>query len=500
MAHEKSDTVELADVPPVAYRHDSRSARARLWLPIVAVLGIGLYWAAEYLARGDVRYTPGPLANVHASWDNDCAACHTGALPLGGNNWAAAATGWIQSDDQCKTCHPGPAHHESKERAAEVPRCATCHREHHGRQTPLTRMPDALCTSCHGDLSGHVATTTEIKDVLGFSGDRHPAFRERKDPGTIEFNHQLHLSPGLSKAPNPAKPFALIDITREYRERFRKRQDQPDTEAVQLDCASCHRGDGREPAADAKLLAGLPQNAVLPARSAGAYMQPILFERHCQGCHPLTIDPAVDGKRQAGFPAVRHRLQPKELKEVLRGYYTASFFDGGLKVNPAFLKIPLPGKNPLREEEKRTADDLIAKHVNADERLLFGASTCQKCHASLSRDTRDIPSAAIPQVWFEKAKFDHAAHRAVDCLQCHAGAAKSQVNKDVLLPDLGICQQCHAERQRRGDQVVGGARFDCVECHRYHNGEHPLQGIGASARQPAPGGKIGIAKFLSPGP
>jgi hypothetical protein len=275
-----------------------------------------------------------------------------------------------------------------------------------------------------------------------------------------------------------------------------KSKDQLDTAAVQLDCASCHRGDGRDPEPDGKMFTGLPQNAVLPARSDGAGMQPILFERHCQGCHPLTINRTVEEKPGSGVAAVRHRLQPKELKAVLRGYYTERFFVGGLKYSPAFLKMPLPGKNPLRDEEKRTAEDLIAKHVKADERILFGASTCQKCHASLSHDQGSIPAAAIPQVWFERAKFDHAAHRAVDCLQCHQGAKESQVNADVLLPAVGTCQQCHAPAQR----LSGGARFDCVECHRYHNGEHPLQGIGASARQPAISGKIGIAKFLAPEP
>jgi hypothetical protein len=209
----------------------------------------------------------------------------------------------------------------------------------------------------------------------------------------------------------------------------------------------------------------------------------------------LTINRTVEEKPASGVAAIRHRMQPAELHETLRGYYTERFFEGGLKVSPAFLKIPLPGKNPLRDEEKRTAEELIAKHVKADERILFGASTCQKCHASLSDDKSSIPAGAIPQVWFERAKFDHTAHRAVDCLQCHTGATESRVNTDVLLPDVGTCQQCHAAPLRRGDKVVGGARLDCVECHRYHNGEHALQGIGA-ARQPALSGRVGIERFL----
>ena len=47
---------------------------------------------------------------------------------------------------------------------------------------------------------------------------------------------------------------------------------------------------------------------------------------------------------------------------------------------------------------------------------------------------------------------------------------------DMLLPGIANCSNCHNPgRDSR-------ARSDCVECHRYHNGDSPLAGKGSPAR------------------
>lgn len=510
MAHEKNEPatkvgVPLGEVSQTAYRGSDRIANARAWLPFAAVLAVMGAWAAQYFGHGALRYTPGPLANVHATWDDQCAVCHQSSAPLSGNNWAAALTGHTHAaDDQCTTCHPGPSHHRHA-KPHDVPGCATCHREHHGRQAALVRVADAFCRTCHRDLPNHRIKAGDgdaVHDVVtAFNVREHPDFwddREKKDPGTVAFNHKRHLSRGLSLA-NDAAAFTLAQIPQAFRDQYR-RPDQADAAAVQLDCMSCHTGDARDARINGQPLAGLPQNAVVPVRRDGAYMQPILYERHCQGCHPLTIKRTLKSGVLAGDVTVRHRMQPAELKEVLRGYYTELFLKGSLEVSPAILKIPLPGKDPAADAARRTAEAMIAQHVEEDTRILLSANTCQKCHPSLARDRERIPPADIPQVWFGRAKFDHAAHRAVACVECHGEAQESQVHTDVLLPAIGTCVKCHAPPSRRGDQVSGGARFDCVECHRYHNGDHPLQGTGAAARQPANRKKLDIERFLSPNP
>ena len=95
-----------------------------------------------------------------------------------------------------------------------------------------------------------------------------------------------------------------------------------------------------------------------------------------------------------------------------------------------------------------------------------------------------IEPSNIPDVWFRQARFDHAAHRAMNCAECHAKASVSVVHTDVLLPGIDNCLQCHAPRSGSGAAAKGGVRFACVECHSYHHGDGPLQGLGAGARNP----------------
>jgi hypothetical protein len=89
-----------------------------------------------------------------------------------------------------------------------------------------------------------------------------------------------------------------------------------------------------------------------------------------------------------------------------------------------------------------------------------------------------IEPVNVTQVWFPRAVFDHSAHRALECAACHADARTSQKSSDVLLPGIKTCVQCHSPASGRS----GGAGDSCTECHRYHNGDHPLQGMGASSR------------------
>jgi len=66
-------------------------------------------------------------------------------------------------------------------------------------------------------------------------------------------------------------------------------------------------------------------------------------------------------------------------------------------------------------------------------------------------------------------------------------------------PRIDNCVQCHAPQSVKAGVVHGGARADCVECHRYHNGEHALQGIGAAARGVPEAQRLDLRQFLSGG-
>ena len=66
---------------------------------------------------------------------------------------------------------------------------------------------------------------------------------------------------------------------------------------------------------------------------------------------------------------------------------------------------------------------------------------------------------------------------------------------DLLIPDMSKCVACHAPAG--AVPVPGGASTACTECHRYHNDDHPEQGLGAKARR----GEIEqtLKQFLSGG-
>jgi Outer membrane cytochrome MtrC/MtrF-like, domains II/IV/Class III cytochrome C family len=505
MAHNENPSEQLADVPPAAHRRRDRIARAQRWMPIVALSAAAVVWAGEWLWHRDARYSPGPLTFVHATWDDRCVACHVSAQPLNANNWTNSILNQSHvADAQCQNCHAGPRHH-AIERAESMPGCTSCHREHQGRAADLKRVANGQCVNCHRDLTHNIqdGATTKIPNVTGFNDGSHPEFSyvggDVKDPRRIAFNHKLHLAEGLRNMANTTVPFTLADIPKEARESYRK-SDQSDKAPVKLECASCHRTDN-----EAAPLAGLPRNAVQPARAAGAYILPIVFEQHCQACHPLSFpsEPlAAPAKPGAESPAVRHRLQPEEMRGWLRGYFTKRL----LKDQLSLLDLParpLPGKNPQRDAAAQKLDKALGDNIAAAERILLGPGTCGKCHPGLRLELgakQRVEPVNIPTIWFQHARFDHASHRAVSCQTCHTGVEGSEKLGRPRLPGIAICATCHAPAGRAADGPLGGARHDCVECHRYHDGDHPLHGRGASSRQPASDAKLSLQQFLSGAP
>jgi hypothetical protein len=485
--HEEHDLEQLAEVPETAYRRRDWIARAQFLLPVGALLGVILFWGVDYGVEHRERYTPAPLARVHATWDQNCTVCHVSSHPLGGNNWAGVLLEQTHvADTHCAQCHAGPVHHANEKRA-DVPGCTTCHREHHGRHADLVHVQNDRCVNCHRDLPEHLdGAKTSYANVTDFAAD-HPEFRilrdKAKDPGRIEFNHRLHMMPGLREQANSSVPFTLADIPPAERGRYRS-QGERDAAPIQLECASCHRGDASD-----------------TPRAGGAYMLPVSYDNDCKACHPLEI---------AGKPGkltIRHGLQPAEIHEFLLGHFTEELLQG----KPADFDRPLrplPGKLPMSDAEKQTARKLIEAKVSEAEKVLFSAVTCQRCHASLHLHLgaqQSVATPNVPKLWYQNAIFDHTAHRAVSCRDCHASAYPldaegapnldaSRRSSDVLLPGIATCRHCHAPARGSNGARVGGARFDCVECHRYHGGDAPLHGKGATIRH---GQRLNLHQFLT---
>lgn len=107
----------------------------------------------------------------------------------------------------------------------------------------------------------------------------------------------------------------------------------------------------------------------------------------------------------------------------------------------------------------------VSQQLTGADKKLFGTKEdgCEKCHV-LNRvagsAVPEVLTPAIPARWLPHSKFDHAPHRPVACVECHK-AAVSTDTKDVLLPTMSTCRDCHRSTR--------GARTGCVECHRYHD-------------------------------
>jgi hypothetical protein len=228
---------------------------------------------------------------------------------------------------------------------------------------------------------------------------------------------------------------------------------------VQLECGSCHQPAAKGPGVN---LADQPYGPGVAKRLDGAYMQPITYTNQCRACHPITD--------HLNNP-LPHGLQPSELQKEL----TRALANSRTKVaaSPGEKRRVVPG-NPLSAEQARneTAEDQMRK---AQRFLYLGRANCGECHYYEGPKDRVVPDKIIPPqlptVWFQHALFNHKAHtdKKIDCRECHATAYTSKDHRDILVPGIENCKQCHAEGGKTTDGKT--PRFDCTECHRYHHGD-----------------------------
>ncbi len=344
-------------------------------------------------------------------------------------------------------------------------------------------MNDRACTRCHEDIAQHspagqYTLPPDARRVTRFDAQTHPQFTPvAGNPKHLRFSHQRHLTPGLVSRPDGKDPMTLGRFQKDSAQRKRYGRGQTgDSSLVQLDCASCHQLDGIDFGADG--LAGLV-HATLPARPGSGYMLPIVYENQCQACHPLYKTPGL----------LQHRQTPDEIRAALQRKFAKCALDG----SPELLRTPVPPQSlpnarlPGSETIKKKIDN---KAETAEREIADGA--CGKCHEfkTSGQGLQPVVPPNVPQIWYLHAKFDHRAHRAMNCLECHAIVQYNDVKEaeskyDVQLPSLEVCLRCHSPASTSGSTITGGARFDCVECHRYHNGAALLAGSGAQAGDPA---------------
>src|SRR5439155_3495234 len=287
--------------------------------------------------EGRLRYSRGPVASAHATWEATCEACHAPFSPITGARWPSSlllrvGVGSQESDSRCENCHAGPAHHASQKKG-DTPSCGSCHHDHQGREASLVRLPDSDCTNCHVDLTRHMNGKTQYQvSITHFDRDHHPPFRSLKDSGKLKFNHSMHLAAGMEGA-----NWKLSDI-RDPEERDRYRRQQPagqrgDAALVQLTCSSCHVLDRADLSEKSAKFTGLPP------RAAGDLILPIVYENHCRACLALTFEP------RSPELTIPHRLQPRQVHDFLWGAYAAEELAKKDRDLPKAIGRPMPGTN-----------------------------------------------------------------------------------------------------------------------------------------------------------
>jgi hypothetical protein len=449
---------------------------------------------AVFLPRTSKLAQAGPVSPAHTQI-NDCAACHTEPLTtatrfLPWKNHVKAVP-----NSACAECHKDIGDHHPQA-VQSVQACAGCHREHQGQR--LAQVANAYCLECHNNLKSHHTKPDlcQFQDVTGYpSGHPDMALWRGSDPlfpnsqdqrSHLKFNHKIHVAEhGL---PTRGESKEALEARQRLRDKGAVLFDND--RFVRLDCTFCHAPD-----------------------SAGRYMQPVTYQRHCADCHPLWVrleekqfpqeEPDVpEGQRLIDLVRQFNRVpaphvRSSEVRNALAGRLIDLVRLKPLQPAPPpeARRGPLPFFDDpraqqrwelLRPDLKRAENVLfvLAEQRNL-ERGAFGdlgpegrRGECVHCHVETAESSQkrqrgeDVPpeyglsswrvrpdGSRSAEHWFSDARFDHRSHATVGCGRCHA-AATSEKSSDVLLPKMETCAQCH------NTQV--GVRNDCVGCHQYH--------------------------------
>ncbi|HEX4749697.1 MAG TPA: cytochrome c3 family protein [Bryobacteraceae bacterium] len=426
------NTKKLAQrIDPHYFKYPRGIAKLSLWGSI-ALTATGLLWLAGHSIAGTATpYTAGPIVSSHANFSKNCATCHVANASFGGK----------VSDQTCDACHNGPIHQVNQ--VLPAPACVSCHVEHRGI-IDLTRTNDRYCTTCHANLQSRDGIVKVSAHINSFTNG-HPNFEAlalgKIDPGTIKFNHAVHLKKDLRAGAN---------------------------DYVNLECSDCHRPNGSVQSWPYGRTVADVQLAPVPAphsrSSTKAYMAPVNYYEHCLNCHGLQFDERF----AEGVPHVK--------PELVHAFVVQKFTDY-IAHHPEELRTRTPDERISGRPSMpppRTASAWIAQHT-ADAEYLLWNKTCKQCHSISYNPGSSLPVIAKPQIttrWLMKGNFDHQAHLEVKCESCHSQTRSSRLTSDVLIPGVESCQKCHVPSEKAA--APGG----CYECHGYHDWtkEKPVKG------------------------
>ncbi|MBM4254399.1 MAG: hypothetical protein FJ147_00715 [Deltaproteobacteria bacterium] len=391
------------------------------------VCAVTMVWGSVVIAQDDKgSQTALPVSTAHELFGKQCGLCHE---PFKG-----------APEQLCIKCHAGPLHAATQ---TVTPPCISCHVEHK-EQKKLAAVTNEQCVTCHKDLKVKDSAPTFAKKVTSFASD-HPEFAislksgigikrvrlneaggNQSDRTTLTFPHDEHLKADL-KSPKGQ---------------------------VTLACKDCHA-----------------------TADDGKQIAPIVYEKHCKSCHELVF-PGMQNNRPA----------PHAEPSIVHGFLVVTFAERRADTPPPSPSTPplllSPGRltRPVESVSPVVTAPTSGQSVAAAEKHLY-TITCNFCHAVENPQARipTIARVAIPKVWLPYGLYPHRDHRLLECAACHTDMAKSKSAKDVNLPSIKVCQQCH-----RADVQVATATSssqhtattNCVSCHLYHDKTKDIDWLG----------------------
>jgi hypothetical protein len=148
--------------------------------------------------------------------------------------------------------------------------------------------------------------------------------------------------------------------------------------------------------------------------------------------------------------------------------------------------------------------DCHERNAQTRDPLVPGHKACARCHEGAAKVKAQLPmekcAGCHPQRGVELVrgrifikgdlKFAHATHETdksgapVACTTCHAGVDASDNRKDMRVPPMVQCTQCHEDSKRSPDRV---RMSNCAVCHAaIDSGSPPANhGVSATGSRPA---------------
>jgi hypothetical protein len=470
----------------------------------------GVVWLYKY--GSDSFYNPGPISQNHASFKNDCAACHQTrhGNPLNVLSTQSIATAinerftpdtlssavstfserllrgvsFNEIDRSCLKCHVGHDLHQPdfqtmalrdfrKEIAVvHTESCSSCHREHVGNMA--MKLPTSReCAACHDDAS-RMSNSLERVAIKSEPVSRVAITRTLRD-GLIHFipPHTLDSEKTVFKdfaGRHPdfeyeTKGLRDPDVLK-FNHRLHLGPTVGQLGGQSLDCSFCHK-----------------------LAPEGHIYQQISFNTSCLPCHSLQFDPEN--------PELK--LPHGDVDEVRAFLRSLSFQYTQLAVRKTKTKADADvyvARQMLRLKERiRNGEDFerqifytVNPYKAGGMREQASFPGCAYCHEVKARldGAPLITRPVMADRWLNHGRFTHLKHTQIDCSDCHR-AAQSKDTADILMPSKASCAECHrppgqplksvaaqivpltpdrslTEKQRH----EGGAPSECITCHTFH--------------------------------